>query len=260
MLGELPERTLLLADAGFVGYDLCRELLRRGHAFLLRVGGNRELLTGLTAADEGEFDGRQQAWLWPEPHRKRGRPPLSLRLIEVETANPGTPNAFLLTNLRADALPDEGAGTLYRERWGVEVFFRSAKQTLDSRTLESRTPGLALAEAEWLVLSVFLLGALAVRVLAAGPTPPARWSAAAAARVVRHRMRHGRRRGGRWRRRLERDSAGCVVDRRPRHGPKRTRRRPGKKTDQPPLPPKVRPATARERRRAKQLTAGTMLV
>lgn len=147
MLDGLPERTLLLADAGFVSYELCRELLRRGHAFFLRVGGNRELLTGLADAGEVAADERRQAWLWPEAHRKRGRPPLSLRLVEVETASPDTPNVFLLTNLPAEALPDGRAEALYRERWGVEVFFRSAKQTLESRTLKSRTPRLAPAEA-----------------------------------------------------------------------------------------------------------------
>lgn len=260
MLGELPERTLLLADAGFVSYELCRELLRRGHSFLLRVGGNRELLTGLADAGGCEFGEHQQAWLWPQAHRKRGRPPLSLRLIEIETPRPGTPNVFLLTNLPAETLPDGEAEALYRERWGVEVFFRSAKQTLESRTLKSRTPGLARAEAEWLVLSVFLLGALAAQALAAVRTPPHRWSAAEAVRVVRRRMRHGHKRGGRWRGRLGRELAGCVVDRRPRRGPKRTRRHPAKKRDEPPRPPKVRPATARERRRSQRLAAENMLV
>jgi hypothetical protein len=83
MLGELPERTLLLADAGFASYALCERLLRRGHAFLLRVGGNCELVTGLPDAGGGE-PGERRVCLWPEAHRKRGRPPLSLRLIEFE--------------------------------------------------------------------------------------------------------------------------------------------------------------------------------
>jgi Transposase DDE domain len=38
MLDDLPERTLLVADAGFVGYELCAELIQRRIAFLLRVG------------------------------------------------------------------------------------------------------------------------------------------------------------------------------------------------------------------------------
>ena len=35
MIDELPTGSLLVADAGFIGYDLCRELLARQRHFLL---------------------------------------------------------------------------------------------------------------------------------------------------------------------------------------------------------------------------------
>jgi hypothetical protein len=47
MVPDLPPRSLVVADAGFVGYVLCRKLILRGHSFLLRVGRNITLLTGL---------------------------------------------------------------------------------------------------------------------------------------------------------------------------------------------------------------------
>lgn len=47
MLGELPSGSLLVADAGFVGYDLCRELLERKRHFPLRAGGNAHLFDEL---------------------------------------------------------------------------------------------------------------------------------------------------------------------------------------------------------------------
>jgi hypothetical protein len=44
MIETLPERALLVADAGFIGYELCRDLVRGGRSFLLRVGSNVRLL------------------------------------------------------------------------------------------------------------------------------------------------------------------------------------------------------------------------
>jgi hypothetical protein len=40
MLDELPTGSLLVADAGFIGHGLCREMLGENQHFLLRVGGN----------------------------------------------------------------------------------------------------------------------------------------------------------------------------------------------------------------------------
>jgi hypothetical protein len=78
MLPGLPPKSLVVADAGFAGYALCREILSQGHSFLLRVGGNVRLLTKL-GWDVDERDGR--VYLWPKGFRKQ--PPLVLRLIEL---------------------------------------------------------------------------------------------------------------------------------------------------------------------------------
>ena len=162
---------------------------------------------------------------------------------------------YLLTNLSAADLPDERAAALYRRRWGVEVFFRTAKQTLASRALRSRDPVRALCEAEWLMLSVLLLGLLSAGAIAAAGGAASSWSPARSLKTVRRRLRHAIRRGGRRTRRLKDELALCVIDRGRRHGPKRPRDRPQKKRDRPPRPPKLRPATPAERQRAQQLAA-----
>ena len=41
----LPANSLVVADAGFIGFDLCRRLQTDGVRFLLRVGANVTLLT-----------------------------------------------------------------------------------------------------------------------------------------------------------------------------------------------------------------------
>ena len=100
MLLELPDRTLLLADAGSPHFDLLQRLDADGHAFLTRVGADRTLLAELTEPGRCEHaDGRRgagrQIWLWPQAERRAGRSPLSLRQIEIKTDRPDPPNVYL---------------------------------------------------------------------------------------------------------------------------------------------------------------------
>jgi hypothetical protein len=256
LLSVLPERSLIVADAGFFSYETARSLIDEGHSFVIRVGGNKTLLTDLFGADSYAFGPDQQVFAWPAAARQQAYPPLSLRLIEIETANADEPNVFLLTPLPVDELSDAKAGELYAARWGAaEIGYRTHKQTLESAKLRSRAPDLALYEVEWAILSIFLLGALALASRPMRETVRNDWSPAATLKVVRHRMKHGLRRGGQWSRRIATDLCDCRIDRRPRHGPKSTRRHPQKKKEQPPQPPKVRAATKSERQAAENFTA-----
>jgi hypothetical protein len=47
MIGELPERSMIVADAGFTCYGLFMRLLIARHSFLIRVGRNVTLLKNL---------------------------------------------------------------------------------------------------------------------------------------------------------------------------------------------------------------------
>ena len=121
MLDRTPEDTLLVMDAGYVGYALLRRIHESGRHFLLRVGGNVELLRELGHPEIAE-DG-QTVYLWPAYARSDGQPPLALRLIRVPDARDRRKKMYLLSNIRdADRLGDEDAGTLYRMRWGVEMY------------------------------------------------------------------------------------------------------------------------------------------
>jgi hypothetical protein len=44
MVPELPAQALIVADAGFVGYDFWQTLLTAGHHFVIRVGANVRLV------------------------------------------------------------------------------------------------------------------------------------------------------------------------------------------------------------------------
>ena len=80
LLHLLPAHALLVADAGFVGYDLLAALLQSGSQFLIRVGSNvtllRELGFAVAQADN-------TVYLWPDRHRQNNLPPLVLRLVEL---------------------------------------------------------------------------------------------------------------------------------------------------------------------------------
>lgn len=240
MIGELPCGSLLVADAGFTGYELWKAILAAGHDLLVRVGGNVKLLSDL-----GLKRGRRKdrVWLWPE---KGFGPPLELRLVK---AGRGKDTVWLVTTvLDRDRLSDAAVGELYRMRWGVEVFYRHSKQTFEKRKLRSHTPEHALVELDW-----SLMGLWAVALLALIEDPraePKRISMAGLLRAVRTAMRNGsgtpeERRG------LFEMLRKARIDKYKRQN-KKSRDYPKKKKPKPAGVPIIRPATADEKRRAKQ--------
>jgi hypothetical protein len=247
MLPDLPPRSLVVADAGFTGYEFYRRILAAKQSFLLRVGSNVHLLKELGTF---EREGSDTVYLWPE--KNWNEPPVVLRLIE---RSDGKKRMYLVTNvLDKKALSDKSAGVLYEMRWGVEVFFRSLKQTLEKRRMLSRTPEAAKCELTWSLLGLWLLGLMtAAEILARGGDPLA-WSAAKARDRVRRSMRRAltRRHEDRG---LGRDLAWAVKDGYTRGGSKKARDWPHKKKEKPPGEPKIQSATAGQRRTAKRLKA-----
>jgi len=247
MLADLPARSLVVADAGFTGYAFYRRIVAAQQSFLVRVGSNVHLLKHL---GYWEREGRDTVYLWPDHHR--AKPPVVLRLIERRD---GKKKMFLVTNvLDQKALTEKSAGVLYEMRWGVEVFYRSLKQTLEKRRMLSRTPEAAKCELTWAVFGLWLLGLMtASEILARGGDPLA-WSAAKARQRVRRSMRRAltRRHADRG---LGRDLAQAVKDGYVRRGSKKARDWPHKKTEKPPGEPKIHSATAGQRRAAKRVKA-----
>jgi hypothetical protein len=256
MLCTLPEACLLVADAGFVGYDFFCAILDSGRHVLVRVGANVKLLTRLGWAFE-RHGGDGIVYLWPKAKREAGEPPLVLRLVTLLDGR--NRRAHLLTDvLSAREMSDAEAGGVYRQRWGVELIYRSLKQTMGKRRLRSRSPANAEAELEWAVVGFWMLGLLALDETLKAGHEPARVSVAAALRAVRVAAADGRGGGcgrgcggggggGRARREtLSSMLASAVKDDYVRLKPKSARAWPHKKTDRPPGDPKARKATAEE--------------
>ena len=246
MLPLLPAGALVVGDAGFTGYELLKDILAGDRSFLVRVGGNVRLLRELGWVKRY---GEDTVFLWPQKFRRRE--PMILRLIELQR---GDKKVYLLTNVLAETLTHPQAAVLYTMRWGIEVFYRSLKQTLAHRTMRSDAPRQAQAELAWSLVGLQLMGLMSVREMLAQGTDPLDWSVAATRDLIRQAVEgQGHRPVGAqgWKNRL----AACRKDGYARVSNKKSRDWPDRKHDRPPRPPKIRTASEKEVRQAQNLLA-----
>jgi hypothetical protein len=248
MLGVLPENSMIVADAGFVGYDNWRAIEEAGHAFVIRVGANVKLLKKLGYAREYA----NRVYLWPDKARKKQQPPMVLRLITVHN---GKHPVYLVTNvLSKKALSDGNAATIYAARWGIEVFFRSFKQTFGCRKLRSASPDNALLELDWSLVGLWTVCLMAVAEVISRGEPPHRVSVAMALDAVRAAIRDYR-----WRPEPGEDLASLLgeslIDTYVRRRPKASRNYPRKKNETPAGKPLMQLADREQVMCAKELKA-----
>jgi IS4 transposase len=245
MIPLLPGQSMLVADAGFVGYDLLGQILAAGHCFVIRVGSNVRLLKKLGFAVREYQD---IVYLWPEKKRKR-QAPMVLRLVKIRDGRK-TVN-LLCSVVEKSKLSDACIGRIYQRRWGIELYYRSMKQTMGNRKMLSDSPAHALVELNWCVAALWMLGLMTVSRLIEAGKSPGEISLASALRVVRQAMRQGRRcccKG--W---VRRELAKAARDGYQRTRTRKARHWPHKKREKPPGQPKIKPASRAEIRLARQL-------
>jgi hypothetical protein len=247
MLPELPAGALVVADALFLGFTLLSRMDRQGLRFLVRVGANVRLLRRLGCVQEKQ----DTVYLWPNA-AQRHHPPLVLRRIRFKTERGA--EVCLVTNvLDHSALSQEDATTLYRMRWGVELFYRSLKQTLQRRKMCSASPARALVELHWTMVGLMLLGLMGVRRLIQAGHDPLALSMACALRAVRRSAAATAGRVGRFALRTALGRA--VKDAYERVHAKASRCWPRKKQERPCGTPTMATATRTQRQAAKALVA-----
>jgi hypothetical protein len=163
MIPLLPKLALIVADAGYVGYELTCALMDANVWFLIRMSCNATLFTEDGQEITTWTDGI--VYYWPVRNRRRKDPPIRARLIRV-TSRERKHDVWLLTNVEdPNRLSVALASKLYRWRWESEGFFRTYKRTLKKLKLESRSVRLVHREAEVSMLATQLLlcqGALAM--------------------------------------------------------------------------------------------------
>lgn len=180
---NFPENTLFCGDGGYVGYDFWRAMHDQDRHFLVRVGGNIRLLKSLGYVRERNGI----VYCWTDKAMKKKRLPLVLRLLQFKDARNG--DVFLATNvLKEDLLPPRLAGDIYRQRWGIEIQFRSLKQTFGRTKLRSRTPERAAVELEWSLVGLWMIQLLARKEQVKAREPDKLTSIAAVLRIVRQMM------------------------------------------------------------------------
>ncbi len=232
LVGTLPARALLVADAGYVGYELACALVQADVAFLIRMSCQATLYPLRVQVPARFRDGR--VYYWPEKAQNRQQPPLELRLLCVRGRRQKT-DVWLLTNVtERQRLSAAQAGQFYRWRWESEGFFRTYKRTLKLVKLQSRTVRLVHREAEGALLAVQLLlaqGAQAMPVrqpaAVASPRQVLREIRRELATVPRPRLQ------GSYRERLAR----AQRERRVRRSAKAIREWPRRSPHKPPKPP-----------------------
>ncbi len=239
LLPTLPPRTLLVADAGFIGYELLKKLGKSGVSFLIRLSSQAPLYTPEKIGRRRRFqDGT--FYYWPQKEQTKEQPAVPVRVLQIRSR--GKADVWLMTNVFDSAqLSRQSASRFYRWRWRNEGLFRTYKRTLGKVKLMSRTVATVHREAEGSLLAVQLLlahGALAAPVVNDTPLLP---SARKVLLEIRMEIRNvtGSFLGPRqWRTYWERlQQIRC--DRRKARRNKVRRRWPGRADHKPPKPPRI---------------------
>jgi hypothetical protein len=236
---KFPENTLFCADAGFTGYELWKGIIDAGHSFLIRVGANVKLLRKLG------YYARERAgivYCWPDEAARKKQAPLVLRLLSLQV---GRCKMHLLTNvLDEKRLTVAEAIRLYQLRWGIELQFRTMKQTFGRRKLRCRTPERAYAELDWSLLGLWIIQLFAIKEQIEIGEVPQNCSVSLAIQVVRTTFQ-------RWSEQSEQDFweqlRDATKDAYERKASKKARYRPKYKDKPAAGEPTVRPATAKHK-------------
>ncbi|MES1260577.1 MAG: transposase, partial [Acidobacteriota bacterium] len=129
---------------------LWAQIVEQGQHFLVRVGGNVQLL--LARTDCAIHLHKDEVLCWPLTAQQANSPPLRLRLVRVRL---GKQRMWMLTNvLQRKRLSPSQIVAFYKMRWGIEIEFRGLKQTLDCAKLCCRTGQRLLVELHWSILAM----------------------------------------------------------------------------------------------------------
>jgi hypothetical protein len=251
LLTTLPAMALLVADAGYLSYDLYQAIMDSDRFFLIRMSSRAYLYTERLVAMERFREGL--VYYWPTKMQEQGQPPLRLRLLRIRGKKA---DVWLLTNvLERRQLGRKLASQLYRWRWRNEGLFRTYKQTLGKVKLASRTVRLVHREAEGSLVAVQVLlahGAWALQQADGRPAalPSARRGIQQVRREIADRLATLGPRQRRWYFERWED---LVWHEGRRRRPKARRVWPRRKPHKPPKPPQLRQLTAEQKVLMKQV-------
>jgi hypothetical protein len=245
MLTLLPAAALLVADAGYFGFSLAKQLVDKKICFLLRMSSNVTLYTTETVALECYHEGLVYYFPGQKKKPEQQEKPLLLRLIRIRGKK--KQDVWLLTNvLEPGRLSAATAAKFYRWRWENEGQFRAYKRTLAKVKMVSRSVRLVHREAEGSLLALQLMlaqGVLAMRPVAREDSEPV-CSPRKVLLAIRQEMYGLLRRGhAQYYERLQQ----AQRERRQRHSAKAIRSWPRRKPHKAPKPPRLLKLTAKQK-------------
>jgi hypothetical protein len=238
MLKDLPRQALVIADAGYYGYDLVSELIGAGVFFLIRMSSTVTLYAENETPVSDFREG--QVYYWTDRAQEKRLPPIQVRLLCVRDKKRKV-DVWLLTNvLSSQQLSYSDADRFYRWRWENEGYFRTYKRTLAKVKLMCRTVREVHREAEASMIATQLLLAQGARALPKANAGEEPWVMCSPRKVLLEVRRElngllGSRRRGRFSDRLKK----CCREKRARSSPKASREWPRRKDHKPPGPPKI---------------------
>jgi hypothetical protein len=168
LMTTLPASALLVADAGYPGYELLQALHTQGVWFLMRLSSKAPLYATERLALSSFHE--DVVYYWPKEAQEQQLKPIKVRLLRIRGRHSRRQDVWLISNvLDSERLSRQAAGQFYRWRWRNEGLFRTYKRTLGKVKLMSRTVDVVHRETEGSLLAVQLLlaqGALALHLSA----------------------------------------------------------------------------------------------
>jgi hypothetical protein len=177
--------SLLLADRGFLGYDLWQTAAATGADLLWRVRQNIVLPAGRRLPD-----GSYRSELRPPTKRGRAEPAVPVRVVEYTIAGHDNVYRLITTILDPEEAPAAELAALYAQRWEFESTLDEIKTHLGGRqfVLRSQYPQGVEQEIYGFLLVHHAIRALMHQSARAGEHDPDRISFARSLRVVRRRV------------------------------------------------------------------------
>lgn len=252
LLATLPARSLLVTDAGYIGYELFVAMITAKVHYLIRMSSRATLYT----QDRQPLAKWRQGlvWYWPQWAQDAKLPPVQARLLRVTGKNAAV---WLLTDvLDSKQLSHATASLFYRWRWRNEGLFRTYKRTISGVKFRARTVAQVHREAEGSLLAVQVLLAHAAWELRHHGEPEEMHVSARQVLVLIRQdiiIQVGMYLGPRQRQTYAARLARAIQRERARNSPKASRVWPRRKPHKPPKPPKIRRMTNELKARADKI-------
>ncbi|MFH1160669.1 MAG: IS4 family transposase [bacterium] len=163
---SLPAGSYLVMDKAYIDFARLRRFSHERTNFVVRAKKNmkyRVLDRGVTAKEKGVLCDQTIVLTHPTTFNHY---PESLRRIRYFDAETGNTLIFLTNNFKLSALT---VAALYRNRWGIELFFKWIKQHLKIQTFWGHSEN-AVRTQVWIAIATYVLVIIAKKQLKLTPT------------------------------------------------------------------------------------------